>query len=74
MASTRDRVREHRQRLKEQGLRLIQIWVPDVRAPEFVAEAHRQSVLIAASEHESDDQAFVDAISVNWDEEPQAAE
>ena len=35
-------------------------------APEFVAEAHRQSAAIAASEHEADDQAFVDAISVDW--------
>lgn len=44
----------------------MQIWVPDVRAPEFVAEAHRQSAAIAASEHEADDQAFVDAISWEW--------
>lgn len=74
MASTRERVREHRQRLREQGLRPIQIWVPDVRAPEFVAEAHRQSVAIAASEHEGDDQAFVDAISVDWDNEAEPGE
>ncbi|MGZ4524483.1 MAG: antitoxin MazE family protein [Mycobacteriaceae bacterium] len=66
MATTRERVREHRQRLRAQGLRPVQIWVPDVRAPEFVAEAHRQSAAIAASEHETDDQAFVDAISVDW--------
>ena len=63
MASIRQRVREHRERLRAQGLRPIQIWVPDVRAPEFVEEAHRQSAAIAASEHEADDQAFVDAIS-----------
>ncbi|MEE6286426.1 antitoxin MazE family protein [Georgenia sp. MJ173] len=69
MASTQERVREHRRRLREQGLRPVQIWVPDVRAPEFVAEAHRQSAAIAASEHEADDQAFVDAISVEWDTE-----
>lgn len=74
MANTRERVREHRQRLREQGLRPIQIWVPDVRAPQFVAEAHRQSALIAASEHEADDQAFVDAISVGWDDEAEPAE
>jgi hypothetical protein len=48
-------------------MRPIQIWVPDVRAPEFAAEAHRQSAAIAASEHEADDQAFVDAISWEWD-------
>lgn len=74
MASTRDRVREHRQRLREQGLRPVQIWVPDVRAPEFVAEAHRQSAAIAGSEHEADDQAFVDAISVDWDAEAEPDE
>jgi hypothetical protein len=67
MATTRDRVREHRRRLREQGLRPVQIWVPDVRAPQFLAEAHRQSAAIAASEQEADDQAFVDAISVEWD-------
>jgi hypothetical protein len=66
MASTRQRVREHRQRLRAQGLRPVQIWAPDVRAPEFVAKAHRQSAAIAASEYEADDQAFVDAISVDW--------
>ncbi len=63
MASTRDRVSQHRERLRRQGLRPVQIWVPDVRAPEFVAAAHEQSVAIAASEFEAEDQAFVDAIS-----------
>jgi hypothetical protein len=63
MASARDRVRQHRERLRHQGLRPVQIWVPDVRAPEFIAEAHRQSVAVAMSEAEADDQAFVDAVS-----------
>lgn len=67
-------MRDHRQRLREQGLRPIQIWVPDVRAPEFVAEAHRQSALIAASEYEADNQAFVDAITVDWDDDAEPAE
>ncbi len=74
MASTRERVREHRQRLRALGLRPVQIWVPDVRAPEFVAEAHRQSAAIAASEHEAEDQDFVDAISVDWASEGTAGE
>ena len=51
----------------------MQIWVPDVRAPEFIAEAHRQSVAIATSEGEADDQAFVDAISIGLDEDNEAA-
>lgn len=59
--------------MRSQGLRPVQIWVPDVRAPEFVAEAHRQSAAIAASENEADDQGFVDAISVALDEDDEAA-
>lgn len=74
MATTRERVREYRQRMREQGLRPLQIWVPDVRAPEFVAAAHSQSAAIAASEHESADQAFVDAITVGWDAEAESEE
>ncbi len=63
----RRRVREHRRRLREQGLRPVQIWVPDVRSPEFQREAHRQSAAVAASEHAVDDQAFIDAIGMDCD-------
>jgi hypothetical protein len=66
-------VRQHRERLRRQGLRPVQIWVPDVRAPEFIAEAHRQSVAVATSEGEADDQAFVDAISVGLEEDDEEA-
>ncbi|MGB6206236.1 antitoxin MazE family protein [Mycobacterium sp.] len=62
-SSVRRRVAEHRARLRRQGLRPVQIWVPDVRAPGFAAEAHRQSALAAASPYEPGDQAFTDAIS-----------
>jgi Protein of unknown function (DUF3018) len=66
--SSRAKVRDHRQRLRRQGLRPIQIWVPDVRAPRFRKEAHRQSAAVAASLGARDDQAFIDAIS-DWEEE-----
>lgn len=62
-AASRDKVRLHRQRLRAQGLRPIQLWVPDVRTAEFRAEALRQSRAVAQSPHEAEDQAFVDAIS-----------
>lgn len=62
--STRIKVQEHRARLRAQGLRPIQIWVPDVRAPSFLSEAHRQSGAVAAGANAPEDQAFVDAISV----------
>lgn len=61
--SSREKVRAHRERLRRQGLRPIQIWVPDVRSKTFKAEAHRQSVTIAASPHAKEDQDFIDAIS-----------
>jgi hypothetical protein len=62
-STSRDKVRAHRARLRRQGLRPIQIWVPDVRSPAFTAEAHRQSLAIAKSRRAADDQAFIDAIS-----------
>ena len=65
---SRDKVRAHRERLRRQGLRPIQIWVPDTRSPDFAAEAHRQSAAVAASPHEADDQAFIDAISDDSDQ------
>ena len=61
--STRTRVGEYRARLRAQGLRPVQIWVPDVDAPSFHSEAHRQSLAVASSAGEFDDQAFIDAIS-----------
>ena len=60
---SRVKVREHRERLRQQGLRPIQIWVPDVRAPAFRSEAHRQSLAVAASSRAHEDQAFIDAVS-----------
>ena len=57
------RVRAHRQRLREQGLRPIQIWVPDVRSPQFDAQAHQQSLATAMSQYETDDQAFIDSLA-----------
>jgi len=65
---SRIKVREHRERLREQGLRPIQIWVPDVRSPAFRTEAHRQSAAVAASAYALDDQAFIDAVS-DWGDE-----
>jgi len=50
-------------RLRAQGLRPIRIWVPDVRSPQFIKEARRQSRLAAASPTKADDQAFIDSIS-----------
>jgi hypothetical protein len=66
--SSRERVEAHRTRLRRQGLRPVQIWVPDVRAASFRSAAHRQSLAVGTSERERDDQAFIDAVSDRTDE------
>ncbi len=63
--SSRDKVRAHRERLRRQGLRPIQIWVPDVRSSEFARAAREQSRAVANSPHAKEDQDFVDAVS-DW--------
>jgi hypothetical protein len=64
---SRDKVRSYRERLRAQGLRPIQVWVPDVTTPAFRSEARRQSKLVAENAHEADEQAFIDSIS-EWPE------
>ena len=61
--SSRARVNAHRQRLRAQGLRPIQIWVPDMRTPGFKKQAHRQSLAVAQSPEASEDQSFIDSVS-----------
>ena len=62
-AANRLKVKSYRDRLRAQGLRPIQIWVPDTRSPEFAKEAKRQSLLIANSSADAVEQAFIDSIS-----------
>ena len=66
--TSRDKVRAHRTRLRERGLRPVQIWVADVRSKAFARAAHRQSLAVSKNPHAEDDQAFVNAISA-WDGE-----
>ncbi|TQK18656.1 DUF3018 family protein [Microbacterium sp. SLBN-154] len=65
----RERVSEHRRRMRERGFRPVQVWVPDVRTPSFAAEAARQAALVAHADRTSDDQAFIEAVAAPWDDE-----
>lgn len=67
--AVKDRVSEYRRRMRERGFRPVQIWVPDVRTPQFEAEARRQSLVVADADRRGDDQEFVEAVSAAWDEE-----
>ncbi len=68
LKAVRAKVQRHRDGLREQGLRPIQIWVPDVDARSFRVAAHRQSLAVATSAGEASDQAFIDAVS-DWGDE-----
>jgi Protein of unknown function (DUF3018) len=67
--TVRERVSEYRRRMRERGLRPLQVWVPDVRTATFAAEAHRQASLVAEADETNDEQDFIEAISTRWDEE-----
>ncbi|MBL8705662.1 MAG: antitoxin MazE family protein [Rhodospirillales bacterium] len=57
------KVARHRARLRRQGLRPVQLWVPDTRSPRFAAESRRQALAAAASKAARRDMDFVEAIS-----------
>ena len=42
------RMKSYRQRMRAAGLRPVQIWVPDTRAPDFVETCQRQARAVAA--------------------------
>ena len=70
--SSRDKVRSHRKHMREKGYRLVQMWLPDTRTPEFAREAHLQSLRASNSPTAEIDQAWVDSIS--WWNSEEAAE
>jgi hypothetical protein len=49
--------------MRAKGFRLVQMWLPDTRSPEFIARAHREALAIANSPTEKYDQAFIDSAS-----------
>ena len=44
------RVRKHREALREAGMRPVQLWVPDSRTRQFVDECRRQCLLVARAD------------------------
>ncbi|MEO5661304.1 MAG: antitoxin MazE family protein [Polaromonas sp.] len=70
MASTHvnARVQKHRDALRMAGLRLVQIWVPDTRRPDFAQECRSQSRLAAQADRaDRDMQHFMDAALADVD-------
>lgn len=65
--ATRDKVRRYRDNMRRQGLRPLQIWVPDTRAPGFDEEARRQSRAVAAAREDHEVNDFIARVT-DWDD------
>ena len=66
------RVAAYRAQLRARGLRPIQIWVPDTRAPGFAAEATRQSRLVDSDGEFAEVMDFLEDVAVFDEDEPKA--
>jgi Protein of unknown function (DUF3018) len=63
-AAARKTVQRYRERMRGSGLRLVQVWLPDTRAPGFVEECRRQSLAAKKiTRSERDAMAWLEALS-----------
>jgi hypothetical protein len=53
--AARESVQRYRDRMREGGFRLVQLWVPDTRARGFVEECRRQSRVAAKGKRAEND-------------------
>ena len=68
MTSVAIRVQKRRDTLRKAGLRPVQIWIPDTRAPGFDAECQRQARLVAqADRNDPTLMSFLDSAASDLD-------
>jgi hypothetical protein len=63
-----DKHKRYRMHQRVKGKRLLRIWVPDTRTPEFQAEATRQALLLRDAPDEEEVMAFVEAVTDHGEE------
>jgi len=65
-----ERVRRYREKLRQSGLRPVQLWVPDTRRPGFAQECRRQSNLLKGDAQEKETLDFLEeaADHEGWEE------
>jgi len=66
--SIKDRVSSYRSRQRAAGLKSVQIWVPDPKAPGFADECRRQSLVVADAPEGMRDLEMLAEIA-DWGEE-----
>ena len=64
MASTiTERVRKHREQLRAEGLKPVQIWVPDTRSESYRKKCEQESLSLKGSRLEADTLAWIAEVS-----------
>lgn len=71
--ATAKRVRKSRARMRAKGMRLVQVWVPDTRAPGFREELARQCRVLAGHP-DSEVDAWLDQLNAEMGAELEAQE
>ena len=61
--SSREKVRAYRERMRAKGMRLVQMWVPDARAPAATVEAPRQSRRTVRADSAAIREAWAEALT-----------
>jgi len=62
-ATAHPRSTRHRIKMREAGMRPLQIWVPDTKLPAFAEECRRQSLLAAeADRNDTELMRFMDGV------------
>jgi len=61
--TAKERMSARRKRLRAQGLRPVQFWVPDLRNPKVRADLRRQGRLLAKHPENDEIDAWIEAVS-----------
>ncbi|MDH6422986.1 antitoxin MazE-like protein [Aurantimicrobium minutum] len=61
--SSRMRVAQHRKQMKEEGYRLLQIWVPDRTNEKYLADMKREYASINKADEQDDIMEWLDNVS-----------
>lgn len=57
-----EKMKDYRAKLRASGLRPVQIWLPDVNAPDFEKQARAQSLRVAGTSGDVEAMAFIEQI------------
>jgi hypothetical protein len=58
-APVTERVRKHREQLRADGLKPVQLWIPDTRSESFRKKCERESLSLATDPHEDETLAWI---------------